>query len=491
MNLYQQNWDLIVVGAGGSGLSAAIHARLGGLNVLVLEKGDDAGGTTAWSVGSFTASGTSHQKAQGIEDHPDFHFEDMALFNQGKGEVDNLELRRMLVDAAPATLHWLMSIGVVFDGPYPESHHRHPRMHNVIPNSKSFNYHLKKECKRLGIPIQTKCQVLSLIQDQHRVVGVRATLGARESLELKAAKGVLLCAGDFAASLDLKTQFLGSDMAKGASVNPLATGDGIVLGLQNQAQVLNGPYASALKMRFVEAPEHWIQKIPPYAWIAKSITWSLKHLPQKLIRPFVMKFITTVLGPEMTLFRSGAWMVDPKGKIIDTSSDQVVFNLVKSPGNKGFIVFDDTCAKRLQSWPNFISTAPGIAYAYLGDYESARKDIFYKSQRLEDLARQIGVPEDAFCTSLEGVLDPQSPYFYAMGPVRSYVTITEGGLSIDRNFQVLDEHSKVIEGLYAAGSNGQGGLLLEGHGHHIAWAFVSGRLAGQCIATTSTQGTPA
>jgi succinate dehydrogenase/fumarate reductase flavoprotein subunit len=36
-----------------------------------------------------------------------------------------------------------------------------------------------------------------------------------------------------------------------------------------------------------------------------------------------------------------------------------------------------------------------------------------------------------------------------------------------------------IQGLYAAGSVGQGGLLLEGHGHHIAWAFVSGRLAGR------------
>ena len=482
MKMNSPPYDLIVVGAGGAGLSAAIHAHLGGLRVLVLEKGDDAGGTTAWSVGSFTASATPHQKARGIVDHPDFHFEDMALFNQGKGEVDNLELRRLLVNAAAPTLEWLMSIGVVFDGPYPESHHRHPRMHNVIPNSKSFNYHLKKECKRLGIPIQTHCKVLELIHASDRVVGVRALTREGDLVEYLASKGVMMCAGDFAASLELKSKFLGSDMAKGASVNPLATGDGIAIGLQNQAQVLNGPYASALKMRFVEAPPHWIQKIPPYAWIAKTITWSLKHLPQKLIRPFVMKFITTVLGPEMSLFKSGALMVDQTGKRIDTSSEQVVFNLVNAPGNKGFIVFDHTCAERLKAWPNFISTAPGVAYAYLGDYERARKDIFFKSQSLLDLAKQIGVEPTSFCKSLQGLLHSDSPFFYAMGPVRSYVTITEGGLRINANFQVLDADAKVIPGLYAAGSNGQGGLLLEGHGHHIAWAFVSGRLAGQRVA---------
>ena len=36
-----------------------------------------------------------------------------------------------------------------------------------------------------------------------------------------------------------------------------------------------------------------------------------------------------------------------------------------------------------------------------------------------------------------------------------------------------------IRGLYAAGVVGQGGLLLEGHGHHLAWAFISGRIAGR------------
>jgi fumarate reductase flavoprotein subunit len=58
----------------------------------------------------------------------------------------------------------------------------------------------------------------------------------------------------------------------------------------------------------------------------------------------------------------------------------------------------------------------------------------------------------------------------------------EGGLKVDHHHHVLDGADAPIAGLYAAGSTGQGGLLLKGHGHHLAWAFVSGRRAGKFAA---------
>jgi fumarate reductase flavoprotein subunit len=69
--------------------------------------------------------------------------------------------------------------------------------------------------------------------------------------------------------------------------------------------------------------------------------------------------------------------------------------------------------------------------------------------------------------------------FHALGPARSWIVFSEGGLAIDTRFRVTDAARKPIPGLYAAGSAGQGGVLLEGHGHHLAWAFTSGRLAGR------------
>jgi predicted oxidoreductase len=56
---------------------------------------------------------------------------------------------------------------------------------------------------------------------------------------------------------------------------------------------------------------------------------------------------------------------------------------------------------------------------------------------------------------------------------------------VNTNHQVIRGDGTVIPGLYAVGSAGQGGLLLEGHGHHLGWAFTSGRLAARhAVAST-------
>ena len=59
------------------------------------------------------------------------------------------------------------------------------------------------------------------------------------------------------------------------------------------------------------------------------------------------------------------------------------------------------------------------------------------------------------------------------------MVFTDGGLKVSVNLEVVRADGSVIQGLYAAGSTGQGGLLLEGHGHHLGWAFISGRIAGR------------
>jgi len=55
-------------------------------------------------------------------------------------------------------------------------------------------------------------------------------------------------------------------------------------------------------------------------------------------------------------------------------------------------------------------------------------------------------------------------------------------LAVSAPHEVLGQDDRPIAGLYAAGSAGQGGLLLFGHGHHLGWAFVSGRRAGRFAA---------
>ena len=64
---------------------------------------------------------------------------------------DNAELRRVLCDEIPDTFQWLLESGVRFMGPMPEPPHRQPRMHNVLPNSHAFIYHLGRRARRAGV----------------------------------------------------------------------------------------------------------------------------------------------------------------------------------------------------------------------------------------------------------------------------------------------------------------------------------------------------
>jgi fumarate reductase flavoprotein subunit len=60
------SFGVVVVGGGGAGLAAAIEARAAGASVVLLEKNDTLGGSTAWSIGSITSTGTPHQRRHGI-----------------------------------------------------------------------------------------------------------------------------------------------------------------------------------------------------------------------------------------------------------------------------------------------------------------------------------------------------------------------------------------------------------------------------------------
>ncbi len=153
-------------------------------------------------------------------------------------------------------------------------------------------------------------------------------------------------------------------------------------------------------------------------------------------------------------------------------------------------MFDERLAKKYSAFPHFVSTAPGVAYAYIPDYQRSRKDIFREAPTLRDLAATVGLPPDrleaavarhneTLRTERKNSAPPivKGP-FVALGPVRYFINFTDGGLAVDDRLRVLGANDTPIPGLYAAGSVGQGGLLLEGHGHHLSWAFTSGRLAG-------------
>ncbi len=479
-------YDVIVVGGGGSGLSAAAEAAGLGRRVVLLEKGQRLGGSTAWSVGSISATNTPQQRAAGIVDHPDAHFDDLETLAGPMANRDNRALRRLLVDNITDTLTWLEKAGLVFVGPNPEPPHRLPRMHNVLPNSRAFPEMLGQLCRRRGVEIRLGTLADGLIVEGDRAVGVRtrSTADGREG-ELRARGGVVLAGGDFAGNTEMKAELAGPSAANIDAVNPEATGDAIRIGRAVGAEVVNGDIVRGPIMRFVPpAQESLLRRLPPRRWLARSLALAHAYLPETVKRPFAMCFLVTALGPSRGLFEAGALLVNRNGRRFADELGRPADAVPEQPDRMAYIVMDRAMAERFSAWPNFISTAPGVAYAYLADYKRNRRDIYHEAANAGQLASRLGMSDAALRSAIADSGADGRPRItdgplVALGPVRSYVVFTDGGLRVTERLEVVGRDGSPIAGLYAAGSTGQGGVLLEGHGHHLGWAFVSGRIAGR------------
>jgi succinate dehydrogenase/fumarate reductase flavoprotein subunit len=487
------SYDIIVVGGGGSGLAAAVESARAGARVVVIERNAILRGSTGMSVGSVTSSQTDLQRAHGIIDTPDEHYEDMGVLAEMRGARDNLELRRILVDEVPETVRWLQQLGVVFFGPMPEPPHKKPRMHNVLPNSRAYIHYLSKECRRRGVDFVMNARVKSLVKDADRVAGVVAAIDDKERI-FQARRAVILASGDYNAQCVMRSRFAnaGSE-AEGVNTNE---GDGQSLGLKEGSDILNGNIIWGPLLRLMPPKRlHPLTVLPPWRPMTLAMRFSLEKLPAGLLRPFIMSFVTTFIAPERALFRQGAILVNSHGARFTDEMDRPAYDVPLQPGKKVFIVMGTDVIRKFKQWPNFVSTAPGVAYAYLPDYKRTRADIYYAADTLDELARKIGVSPPTLGDTIasynkvltEGRLKNRSadikaigePPFCALGPVESRIVITDGGLKVSSHHEVLRSDETVVNGLYAVGSVGQGGLLLEGHGHHLAWAFTSGRRAGR------------
>lgn len=472
--------------------SAARHGR----RVILLEKADKLGGTTGLSVGTICATSTKLQRDAGIDDDPQSHFEDLAKFVGPLAIRDNLELRRILVDEVPETIGVLSDLGVEFMGPLPEPPHTKPRLHAIVPHSRGYIVHLARACRKLGVDIRTNAKVERLICEAGRVVGVALASGE----QVKARRGVIIASGDFSSSgLDYKQRYMHGPLLEISGLNPTSTGDGQRMAEEVGAQVVNGDLAWGPEMRFLAPPNPSVfSRLPVARWFARLVLLAMKVFPQAMLRPFLLGFVTTFLAPSHRLFQEGAILVNREGQRFCDELNRPQDHFGQQPQQQGFIVFDQTVADRFNAWPYFISTAPGVGYAYLPDYVRSRPDIYASAGTVEELAGKIGLAAEALQEAVAnqnkalasmastGERKPiEKGPFHALGPAQSWIVFCEGGLRIDRYFRVLSDLGAPIPGLYAAGSAGQGGVLLEGHGHHLGWAFTSGRLAGRNAALTS------
>ena len=108
----KKSYDVIIVGSGGAGMTAAIEAKDAGMNPVILEKMPMAGGNTSKASAGLNASEPSVEKSQGVTDSNDKFYEETL---KGGGGTNDKELLRYFVDHSAAAVDWLAQNDIVLD----------------------------------------------------------------------------------------------------------------------------------------------------------------------------------------------------------------------------------------------------------------------------------------------------------------------------------------------------------------------------------------
>lgn len=170
-------------------------------------------------MGSITATNTPHQRRAGITDSADAHFEDLGKHAGALALRDNFMTAPILADNTSDMMDWLTALGVVFIGPEEEPQYRVARMHNVVPNSRSFAYHLTRHCRKAGVDIRLNTVTERILLENDRAVGVAARLADGSEHLFRATQGIVLASGDYSAAPDLKAMLASPEVAPVDAVN--------------------------------------------------------------------------------------------------------------------------------------------------------------------------------------------------------------------------------------------------------------------------------
>ncbi len=488
--------DVVIVGAGGAGMTAALTAADQGLQVLVLESQDAVGGNTVKSTGGMNAAKTVYQDkntfaenagvekqlkaAEGYADNqavaalaktvseqyaayqaaPEGYFDSVELFELdtiigGKG-LNNPALVHTLASQSESSIEWLGSVGIELHNVASFGGASVKRIHRPVDeNGKVLSVgayivpRLEAACKaKENITILTNTTADEILLDEGgAAVGVHA-VGKSGNQVVVHAKAVILATGGFGANLPMVASYqpsLDGFMTTNAAG---AQGQGITMAVKAGADTVD--------------------------------------MDQIQIHPTVQADTAALITEGLR--GDGAILVNAEGKrFIDEvgTRDVVSAAEIAQPGSFSWLIVDQKMAD---------------ASAVIQGYIKRGTDFCHTADSYEALAEEIGIPADAFAATMNdwnqkvaAKADPDfgrvsfanpldTAPFYAI-KVTAGVHHTMGGVRINESTQVLRADGTAITGLFAAGevTGGVHGANRLG-GNAVADIIVFGRIAGQSAA---------
>lgn len=437
--------DVVVIGAGGAGMAAAITAHEAGRNVVILEKMPYAGGNTTKSTGGMNAAETSVQATLGIEDSVQTFIDDTMT---GGKNVNDLALVTAMAEHSAEAIDWLDSIGA----PLPEVSFSggatNKRIHRPEGGAAVGPYLVEKLLAKIdaeGIQVLYNTKATELVVDGGAVVGVKAE-GDGVNYTVNA-KAVVLATGGFGANLEMCAAYNPALAGFVTTNSPCATGDGIVM-----------------------------------AQAAGAATVDMEQIQ---IHPTVYQ--ETSLMVTESVRGGGAILVNVAGErfINEMETRDVVSAAeIAQEGGYAYLVFDQAQRDNLSAINNYVSNGLTVQADTIEALATEMGvDAVSLKATVETWNKAVAEKNDAAFGRTTGMdVDISVAPFYAI-QIAPGIHHTMGGVKIDTKTEVLDSEGAAIPGLFAAGevTGGVHGANRIG-GNAVADIIVFGRIAGESAA---------
>lgn len=450
----EQTFDVVVVGSGGAGFSAAIEAKEAGKSVVLIEKMPAVGGNTLISGAEMNVPNNWVQEKLGIKgDSPEKMAEDTI---KGGDELGDPHMIQVMTENALDAATWLkddIKVEFLDDQLFQFGGHSYKRA--LIPKGHTGQEVITKfraKADKLEIPIKLNTTAKELIQENNRITGVKAENKEGQMITYKAKNGVVLTTGGFGSNVEMRKKYNEKmDESYMSTVTEGSTGDGIIMAEAVGADLTN------------------MENIQTYP-ICNPKTGVISLLAD-------------------TRF-DGAILVNQEGKrfVEELERRDVISNAI----------LEQTGGYTYQLWNDDINKISGTIKVHEAEYEELLKQkMIVKADTLEEAAAFFGIDiqnlketvkkvnqyakdgkDEEFNHRGELVSLAKGPYYIEKAAPSVHHTM--GGLVINDKTEVLNKDGQPIPGLYAAGEltgviHGSNRL----GGNAITDIIVFGRIAGQ------------
>lgn len=434
--------DIVIIGAGGAGLTAAIEATNEGAKVIVVEKNAFMGGNTNYATGGMNAAGTKYQEAAGLEDSSELHYQDTM---KGGHDKNDPSLLKVFTEKAAETLYWLEDLGANLSEIGRSGGQSVDRIHKA-PEGMPIGPHLMdvfaNQVEKLNIDVRLNTKAVEIISEGNKVLGIKVEYLDGHTYNINA-KAVIIASGGFGANPDLVTKYKPELEGFGTTNQPGATGD--ILGMIDKLDI------------------------------------ALTDIEEIQTHPTVVPIINEMITEGVR--GDGAILVNRDGKRFINeleTRDTVSKAILSQEGKSAFLIFDQQVvdkASAIKKYKDAGLLKEANSLQELGEklkintaqLESTLETYneYYKEQNDKEFGRRL--------LNFELIKAP----FYGV-EVSPAIHHTMGGLKINTNSEVINNSGNVVKGLYAAGevTGGiHGGNRIGGNA--ITDITVFGKIAGK------------